>query len=402
MMVLTVKPEELLNYQKDLLIMLNEGRGFEGLAEAIGKATDYPVIITNTLQRVVATWNVPYAISQGNALIMESIDNKFNKTHIFFEGQTWEAACFVISGQGNAVQGYLFLIDFTDEKLKVFGETGADFCSLEFSRLQSVQEMEQKHRDNFIFDLLYSNFDTEDTIVSWGELWGWDLRGVHAVAVFALEGFEDSPSGKKTMNSLFKIGEEACQVNGLAKMVMQKREQLIIIVSLKENKKKANRKVIGVLIDTFLKLAAAHVPEAKIKVGVGRRYDSPTEIFRSYQEAKVALELGKLIKPKEGVPFFSGLGVARLLFNHDWQELKEFYAETLGDLKDPELMETLKVYAKQGYDLKATAELLFLHPNSLRYRLKKIEEILERELDDFETKIDVTVAMKIKALLELG
>ncbi len=400
-MVSRGEAQELLGFQKELLTTINEGRGFDGLAEVIAKGTGCSVIITNSLQRIVATWKVPYVISRGNALTVEEMENEVNNVRIVFEQQSWVASGFSIKGRGNALLGHLFLMEAEDKKQLTLGETGAEFCSLEFSRLQSIQEMEQRHRDNFIFDLLYSNFDSEETIVTWGQLWGWNLRGVHAVVVFALENYEESPQGKNVMKDLFKIGEESCRVNGLAKMMMQKREQLIVIITLAEKRKKANRKTISNFVHTFLKLAATHKPGAQIKVGIGRRYDSPADIFRSYQEAKTALELGKLITPKEGFPFFSNLGVARLLFNHDWQQLKDFYAETLGDLKEPELMETLVIYAKQGFDLKATAEILYLHPNSLRYRLKKIEEILEKELDDFETKIDVSIAMKIRSLLKL-
>ena len=64
-------------------------------------------------------------------------------------------------------------------------------------------------------------------------------------------------------------------------------------------------------------------------------------------------------------------------------------------------METLEAYINHGCDLKATAKALFLHPNSLRYRLKKIEEVLERDLEDLETKVDLVVAFKIKKLLGL-
>ena len=125
----------------------------------------------------------------------------------------------------------------------------------------------------------------------------------------------------------------------------------------------------------------------------------------------MALKLGRLKsykeKEKENIPFFKELGLTRILYNHDKQELAEFYWETLGELdhyalaQNSELMDTLEKYLTYRGDLKETAQALFLHPNTLRYRLKKIEEILDVNLEELDTKLSLLTAFKIKYLIKL-
>ena len=116
--------------------------------------------------------------------------------------------------------------------------------------------------------------------------------------------------------------------------------------------------------------------------------------------------VGRLVPSCGGVPVFSDLGMVRLLYNNDRRELEEFYHETLGELEQydqelgNDLTTTLKSYLAHSCDLKRTAQALFLHPNTLRYRLKKVEELLEIDLEDLDTKLDLMIAFKIKYLLK--
>lgn len=394
------KAEELLALQSRLLGAMNAGRGFQGLADELAGSLNRPVIIVNAFQRVMAASGLAFHLPWGNTLTLSPVEGKDGYYHVGSQEAQWEAYRIPIPARGDHVHGYLLVIDAQDQEYcQAMGQLAAGFASLQFGHLETLKEMERRHRDTFIFDLLYNNIDNEETIIAWGELWGWDLKRTTAVAVFALEGYDHSTADQDIMKALFAVGEEVFDLNGVPPILTIKRGELVAIISLKDHRRKPGRKVINKIITDFLAMASPVLGKRVVRLGVGRRYASPTEIFRSYQEAKVALELGKLIQPSNKIPYFADLGMARLLFSHDWQELQEFYLETFRDLRDPELMETLETYISHGCDLKTTAKALFLHPNSLRYRLKKIEELLERDLEELETRVDLVVALKIKRLL---
>lgn len=394
------KSEELLALQSRLLGAMNAGRGFQGLADELAGSLNRPVIIVNALHRVMAAAGLTFHLPLENTLILSPVEGKDGYFHVISQEAKWEAYRIPIPARGNHVHGYLLIIGVgAQAQCQAMGQMAAGFAGLQFCHLETLKEIERRHRDTFIFDLLYNNIDQEETIVAWGELWGWDLKQTTVVAVFALERYDHSTADQDIMKSLFAVGEEVFDLNGIPPILTVKRGELVAIISLKDHCRKPGRKVINKIITDFLEMASPILGKRVLRLGVGRRYASPTEIFRSYQEAKVALELGKLIQPRHKTPYFADLGMERLLFSHDWQELQEFYLETFQDLRDPELMETLETYISHGCDLKATAKALFLHPNSLRYRLKKIEELLERDLEELETRVDLVVALKIKRLL---
>ena len=224
------------------------------------------------------------------------------------------------------------------------------------------------------------------------------------MAVFRLASPECSPKENDLLDTLTAIIEEQVAQTEGKPIIMQKGEQIILVLPAHERKRqdqKAQLKTLKAMID----YKAEPLLGTKIlSVGVGRIYDSPIHLFRSYQEAKVALELEGMMAKPGSVAFFSDLGVSRILFNHDQTELAEFYQETLGELDDydrkhsNDLLTTLEKYFDNGCELRATADALFLHPNTLRYRLRKVEEILDATLENTNTKLDIMVALKIKHL----
>ncbi|WP_348981620.1 helix-turn-helix domain-containing protein [Desulfitobacterium sp. LBE] len=102
------------------------------------------------------------------------------------------------------------------------------------------------------------------------------------------------------------------------------------------------------------------------------------------------------------VPFFSDMGLERVLYKHDIQDLKEYRDQVLGDLRKDEsgesLLEILKTFTMNQFDVNKTAQDLFIHRNTLRTRLSKIEAILDRPLDDMSTRLDLTAVLKIEQL----
>ena len=80
--------------------------------------------------------------------------------------------------------------------------------------------------------------------------------------------------------------------------------------------------------ETVLTIAEKMSSELEIACGIGEKYRTQPSYFKSYQEAKVAFELGILLKIP--TPIFADLGLERILYKHDLQDLKEYYRHTLG------------------------------------------------------------------------
>jgi len=81
------------------------------------------------------------------------------------------------------------------------------------------------------------------------------------------------------------------------------------------------------------------------------------------------------------------------------KELDTFYYNILGNLletdKNHELLNTLKEYFNHDESLKVTADYLFIHVNTLKYRMKKVEKITNQDLNTSEGKLNLNLALKI-------
>lgn len=133
----------------------------------------------------------------------------------------------------------------------------------------------------------------------------------------------------------------------------------------------------------------------EISCGLGECY-TLRDLHKSYNEARIALTLPKLIGQKGFVQKFSDLGVFSLVFSHDVDVLKKYCQKTLGSLSsDTELLQTLRTMLDNAFNWKITADQLFIHVNTLHYRISKIEKLLDVDLSKMDARVNMYVALKV-------
>ncbi|WP_407313191.1 PucR family transcriptional regulator [Desulfosporosinus sp. SB140] len=394
----------LLELQTELLAELASGNGLRGLTKRMSLFLQRPVLVTDPAYRILACHGSSLNVVEGMLISPCFEENKPNRCRLASEHNQM-AGIYDIYIQRKR-QGSLIMLEenSTEEESNQIGQQIALLCAVEFNKSKSLETLQRRYQDAFIYDLLYSNIDSLADILLKAEIWGWDLNRPHRVVVFRLGSLDCNPEEKDLLVTLTAIIEEQVAQTEGKPIIMQKNEQIILVLPTndrKQREQKAQLKTLKAVVDY---MARPLLDKKILSVGVGRVYNSPTHFFRSYQEAKVALELEGMMDKPCTVAFFSDMGVARILFNHDQSELTEFYQETLGELEDydlkhsNDLLTTLEKYIANRCELRATADALFLHPNTLRYRLKKVEEILDADLENTDTKLDIMVALKIKRL----
>lgn len=125
----------------------------------------------------------------------------------------------------------------------------------------------------------------------------------------------------------------------------------------------------------------------------------------SYKRAIAACKMAKQFNYPQ--IYFDDMGVYQLLFIiEDQGILRQMYRSMLGVLIDydqkhnTQLEETLYQYLKFDSNQKAMAESLYMHRNTINYRLNKIKELTECQLDSFEEKMPYMLAFYIKEIVE--
>jgi purine catabolism regulator len=144
-------------------------------------------------------------------------------------------------------------------------------------------------------------------------------------------------------------------------------------------------------------------PETIISIGVGRPSDDPIRLSESYGEARRALHVSAWRTGGGAVSEFRHLGVDRLLVGLPDAELADFVATMLQPLVDydrrhrADLVVTLEAWLETR-NAAAAARRLFVHYNTMKNRLRLIEDILGGSLDDPHRSLALSVALRIHGL----
>jgi purine catabolism regulator len=151
----------------------------------------------------------------------------------------------------------------------------------------------------------------------------------------------------------------------------------------------------GGLLDAWTEsLAAAGLPAS---AALGRAVETPARLVDSRCDARLALDfLERTGAPAGRVLRFEDFElIDALLSAADPAELQARVDLILDPLRDhPQLLESLAAYLSADQNINAAAEALHVHPNSLRYRLNRVEDLLGRSLRSPATMADLYVALR--------
>ncbi len=135
-------------------------------------------------------------------------------------------------------------------------------------------------------------------------------------------------------------------------------------------------------------------------LGIGQGY-AFINIRESFKEARIAITLPRLIGKDNFIQQFSDLGIYYSLFSQDSDKIMDYCLQRLEPLiendykTDGELLPTLRKLLDSCVNIKSTADSLFIHVNTLYYRINRIEQILQVDLSKMETRVELYTAIKV-------
>ena len=153
-----------------------------------------------------------------------------------------------------------------------------------------------------------------------------------------------------------------------------------------------------------VKLQEKLLAEAMIKVRVG--YGNPTDVLpkiaESYQEARMALEVGRLFYVEKEIMAYDRLGIGRLIYQLPMSLCEMFIHEVFGDevpqiLDDEEAMSTISKFFENNLNISETARQLYVHRNTLVYRLERIEKSIGLDIRTFDDAMIFKIATMVLA-----
>ena len=127
------------------------------------------------------------------------------------------------------------------------------------------------------------------------------------------------------------------------------------------------------------------------------------EVSRSYKEARMALDVGKIFFEEKNIIAYSALGIGRLIYQLPIPLCKMFIKEIFDgkspDDFDEETLTTINKFFENSLNVSETSRKLFVHRNTLVYRLEKIKKLTGLDLREFDDAITFKVALMVKKYL---
>lgn len=147
--------------------------------------------------------------------------------------------------------------------------------------------------------------------------------------------------------------------------------------------------------------------DVRCHIGISKAYTGSNTIKRCFDQSLQALELGNRLHPEWSIYSYRDDDVYHFLLDHlSPEQLGKFYSETIKPLVEYEkkynsdLLSTLHLYYECGQSLSRTAKKLYIHRNTMLYRLDKIEKILDVDLRKTNESFRTQLALYIMHLIQ--
>ncbi len=141
----------------------------------------------------------------------------------------------------------------------------------------------------------------------------------------------------------------------------------------------------------------------KVNIGIGSAVYNLKDLAKAFKEAQVALEVGKVFDTEKNIVSYENLGIGRLIYQLPTTLCEIFLQEVFkkGSLEslDRETLMTVQCFFENNLNVSETSRKLFVHRNTLVYRLEKIRKITGLDLREFEHAITFKVALMVKKYL---
>ena len=141
----------------------------------------------------------------------------------------------------------------------------------------------------------------------------------------------------------------------------------------------------------------------KTVVGIGTIVGHIRDLARTYKEAQVAIDVGKVFETERSIINYENLGIGRLIYQLPTtlceMFLREVFKKNPIDALDQETLFTINKFFENNLNVSETARKLFVHRNTLVYRLEKIKKLTGLDLREFDDAITFKVALMVKKYL---
>ena len=171
------------------------------------------------------------------------------------------------------------------------------------------------------------------------------------------------------------------------------------IIVVKELSEKDGNKELEKMAKDMLDLLRSEGGDEQVHIAYGTMVNDIKEVSKSYKEAKLALDVGKIFFSEKDIVAYTTLGIGRLIYQLPLplckMFIKEIFEAKSPDDFDEETLTTINKFFENSLNVSETSRQLYIHRNTLVYRLDKLQKSTGLDLRVFEDAITFKIALMV-------
>jgi len=272
-------------------------------------------------------------------------------------------------------------------------EQGATIIALEMLKQKAAVEQRRRLRENFVEQVLDRDYESEEWVHHRTIELGFDLKDFYQVVIVDIEPGEKDRSRPE----LFHEIRELCEEFSTSSIFISKNSRIFILVTLSSKKDGYETKELCLLLKDRLDQM---IGNGTWWIALGTKFNKLSECALSYGKAVTTMDVMKALKLKNKIVANDNLGIFSLLEINP-KRFAEFTKRTLGPLLDydrkhkTELVDTLNLYYKFNGNVLKAARQGYLNPSTMKYRLRRIQDLTKFDLKDSEVNLQLQLAIRL-------
>jgi len=257
---------------------------------------------------------------------------------------------------------------------------------------------------DWLSDWLHGTGSDDALLALRAEKESYQVDAWHAVVLFHWLPSNERAAGTFSPERMVSLIQAEIRQRRIQAPVGQYVDRAVMLFPLDEPQQTQRLKQI---VDLLHETLTSTVPDGEIIAGVGRPVKGLTALRESFQEAERALTLSEQLWNESQVAFFGDLSLYELLLGvSDPGTLSSFCDHWLSPLSkyderhQTDLLPTLSAYFANNGNMARTAHVLNIHRNTLVYRMARITEIIQLDMDDSNVRLNLHLALKVQRMLD--
>lgn len=303
------------------------------------------------------------------------------------------------AADSQVIQGYHFFKIFDDRSVEYVlvargsSEDAYMIGKVAVSEIQNliVAYKERFDKNNFIQNLLLDNLLLVDIYNRAKKL---HIEVEAKRVVFMIETkYEKDSNAMETVKSLF-----AARTKDFITAVDEK--SIIIVRELREDETYEELETVAQTMRDMLNSEAM----TSVRISYGTIVNEIKQVSKSYKEAKMALDVGKIFYSEKTVIAYSTLGIGRLIYQLPIplceMFMREVFGENMPDTFDDETLMTINKFFENNLNVSETSRQLYVHRNTLVYRLEKLQKSTGLDIRVFDDALTFKIALMVVSYMK--